>query len=598
MITLVLKKWPTLSGPAHTGTSWQIYTDVSLSNIVLDIVNSISYVDVLYNSLIIPDGYTYYARVKRHFSDGSSSDWSTPIAVTDTKSNAFNINIEVRIDTPVVGINKNALTDNSITDIIITSTEFISNIETHHSTHYIITDELDNILWYRLNDTINLNSITIPKSEINYATKRAINFYVIYNTLTGISSQPGVHTENININNYRIVSSLDRVSARVNYPIQIRRIDQTQPLGIVRYELKDITSDEILASGDISDPDPIITILGASLAPMSNYRLNLTIIQNNGEYAIDTYIITTLDTQQSNNIDINFKYENVLTELNNSTFNLPNNFDVTEWANNYIPIPEYDGNIIKLYRYNQVTDTMFYITDITGITIPGFNYNNVWIRLTSDNKILMDVKNEIGIPTLFVYNYNSTTHNATLINVIVRNGENRTFAETGSAHILDNATLLYMDIDTYDVKLIDINNGTITTRSTIDIDHTFTGVFINIFDNRFLFIGGDEVIGYIYILDSNVWLPAHIIPPDFRSKDIKAIQLLDGSTMIYRKQYNIGDNTDILVLRNIDNELTRHSISDVMPDNTANGNCLLRSGKLLLTSYDNIIPATRVYQWS
>lgn len=152
----------------HTATSWQIsrvpdftITSQYIAESLNDTTNLLEYRP----GIELADNVSVYARIKYHFSNGSSSNWSKIIPINTSQrgikmSGTVIVTPRVSVEFKYNGINFSNL------KISTSDYKLYSGAGDHVATDWILEDIDGKVLWSRLGDNRNLTEITIDSSFI------------------------------------------------------------------------------------------------------------------------------------------------------------------------------------------------------------------------------------------------------------------------------------------------------------------------------------------------------------------------------------------------------------------------------------------------
>ena len=175
----------------HASTSWQLNDSIDFSvpaNLLYesleDTVNLLN-LDVELN---VPPEQLVYARVKIHFSDGTTSEWSRIISLSECMK-GFKLSDTIVVS-PKLYVNGSP-TDIPYQELEVTTDPFTlyAGVGVHKSTTWEVTTLTGELLWSRIKDEDNLTSIRLP-SHI-FRDNAAYVIKATHSTNTNADSLPG-----------------------------------------------------------------------------------------------------------------------------------------------------------------------------------------------------------------------------------------------------------------------------------------------------------------------------------------------------------------------------------------------------------------------
>ena len=584
MVTLKIKPWDPINGLTHISTSWRIATDNTFNNILDELLNSSIWLEIYYSPITVPSGAVYYAQAQRTLSDNTVLPWTDPIPVrADDISTAILLHQDVIIEKPIIKVDKDTLLDTSTTlNIESSGGRFIG--DGHYSTNWIIKDHNDNTIFSSLYDTVNLTSISIDKSLINFVENSILNIYVTHNTATGIESSCGYYLLDNNKFNFNIDKNLMNIDPYNDLVIPITKIDLSNIVGIREINLKNKYGEEILYNKKYNIDINHITIPRELLLPDREYilEINITDYYSDGTMYLD--IKTNPYSTRSLYQDINIVYENIVVPSgDNSNLSLLSNFSVYETFNYVIPMVDTTlGTDLYIFKYDRETKNLYNTRNrIFGANVFSIS-EGIYIRVLEGNILLIDSLSN-GVATFSVFDYNPIDHNAVLKHSISRPGETLPIGYGNSIVQQDIDTIYYLPtLGASSLVKYDVLTNTLTNTAqfpTTPLDHS---TIIDLGNGRILLLGKGEKIAFIYNITTDDWEEGIPIPLEFRDKKLKSIKLLNGNSLIYRT-FKDGTYTDdnVLLYDHLKMELQVIN-TNTLNTNAPSSNILLNDGKILL----------------
>jgi len=190
MITIELPKWVPIGGLTLVSTSYQVAADIGFTNIVDNHPNDTVNLNTYFSPVVVPAGATYYARVNRAFSDGSTSGWGQPMPITNNTANGGVIAYTpIVVHQPVVSVDA-ALNDRLFTSYTVSTSNFVGVNEAHGYTVWMVEDDQGKLIEYVKSNTA-LTSMAFNKRPNMHLGTKYIKVSAVHGTLSGIESPAG-----------------------------------------------------------------------------------------------------------------------------------------------------------------------------------------------------------------------------------------------------------------------------------------------------------------------------------------------------------------------------------------------------------------------
>ena len=600
MITLKLKPWVPIAGLEHIKSSWQVATDIEFTNILDDVIESNEFLNIHYSTVVIPEGATYYIRAKRHYNNDTSSDWSTAIPVVPKVDDSnLLITNDVTIDKPMVYLDLDVIKDDAIDSFDIETSVFRSTTEGHFGTTWIIKDGSGKVLFASLFDKENLTSIAVSKNMVNLENVSLINAYAIHMTATGICSEVGVKTLILSedVYNYEIDNSdLQRTIPNADYLIKLNKVDQTLPYGVTSITVSNAFDVETtLYHRDLTITDSSIGIPGMILQPDTTYIIALAGYGVMGKHIRHVIMKTTISSELTN-IDLNYEYMNELNFLYDTNENIfASKFISSEWHNNQIPIPMKDGTVHK-YIYDRKIGRLVDHGIISELYISNSGYDDVYIKLMENNRLVVDRVSDGGFPTFDVYALNPSTEEISYIHSIQRIDELYTLGKTGAIVHLDDTEAIYLVAGSAKLRKVNFTTKKITDIAFTPFDDIGLGTIVDLsIDKLMLLSGGNDGATKLYDIVEDRFVDGPRIPEAFRNKSLQAVKLVNNDTAIFRTDFIDGDDNDFLIY-NIGSDTLDTVSVDSYNNEFTNTSILLRTGGVLRNLVDPDTNTTYIYE--
>lgn len=540
MVTVKLRPWVIIGNINHIKTRWQIASDASFNN-VLDDIESNDYLDAYYSPINTVIGVRYYARAMRYFDNNTDSGWLPYISFLAKKEdNGVYLSTDIKIDTPMVYVNKKEVIGDNPT-ITISTSKFRGVGDGHYSTHWIVENGIGEVIYTKLNDTVNKTSIVIDKSDFDLELNRYNNivFKAVHNSGLDVESSIGEVTINNTNFNFEVRNKMLNIEPYSSYTFDIIKNSPELNTNIVRMEVKSVDSDDTLYTYDVSKDELSLTVPSSALIPNTMLYIDLYVIDNGtSKLSRKRIILKTLPTRQVETLNSDFTYENKLVRLNDINKKMTDGIVVEEIYDNTIPFPNND----KLFRfvYNKKTNTFIVGDEYTGISMLNSDLENSYIKYSVYNNIIVDTLDGNGHPIFMLYKYDEYNRVATLIKSKVRNDETIPIGKT-NAFIYKDDKAYYIPPDSNKLKVWDIINNTISDLVTINLPNFTNGVIIDMYNGEFIILGGSSKLSYTYKVSDNTLSPRNALPPEFRGRPIKSQRLVNGDVLIYKTTRLVTD---------------------------------------------------------
>ena len=549
MILAKLNKWDDKTGIIHTSTSWQLASDDEFTNIVHTVDKSTTMLNLYYSTVEVPEDTTYYIRAKRIFGDGSESEWCDYIEVTNIEQSYSNMLLgkDPTISHPYVYVTEDQVRASS-SKLTITTSSFQSNTDTHEATHWFVYDQNDNILYANIHDTKNLTSITM-ENLLSFKQKEKLRFLAIHRGTTGVESKAATKVIRMADDyGFRLKTNLSSVAVLETLSLVFEETDAKLGMYINRIELAKFDTDETITT---------LTKTGTSTWVIPYYYLRanakyLVKVFTNNAYGteLDTiyYTLQVADIKKVVVKDDEYAYykEIVRSQVAVTSHNtIPDGIYSEATYNNVILIPDSATQKMKMFQHIKENDT--YRLDNIGRYANGINlphagpYENMCIKVINNKKIFIDMLNENGKPTFYVYSYDSATDSYTLTGTLTRDDEQYPLGKSFALAQISTEEIIYNPYGTAKLRKFNFN-GTLVNLEDIPLTNITKAVVIRCRNNR-LFIGnGTTYDAVMFNYEKLEYEKGYSFGPNsFINTDVRCIPLINGSTLLVK--YDL-DNID------------------------------------------------------
>lgn len=313
MVSLMIKNPDLPTGYEVVNTSWYLARDKEFTDIVVESVeNTVNKFNIQFN-IELKLGVKYYAKSRVVYNKGFS--------------NYSNINVFIAKDLNEIELDLYAPTKISRPDITITPVEvekpiallefsggdFISKYNIlQKSATYILEDITGKVVWSKINDSTNLNSIVLP---IALQENSAYRLMIAYEGKNNNTSQFAIETFVTGKNDINVNNTISAVPSG---------IDLTFSTDIVEYGLASTEFKLYAEGGFLVDSKTIMAVDGID---MTSWTVNGDLLQENVNY---TLFIKTTDSSSLSKTgyfyfkpyfdssvtpDVNFKYTNTVSSF-------------------------------------------------------------------------------------------------------------------------------------------------------------------------------------------------------------------------------------------------------------------------------------------
>jgi len=582
---LRLNKWVPLDGIEQTATTWQIARDINFTDLLVD-ERSDTKINLAIYDVIVPIGVVYYTRAMRHFDNSANDFWTPPKEIINTNDteNAILINGDIIIDQPMIYLTKEDVLNDSKTITIRTSK--FRGTDGHVSTCWFIMDGTDKVLFHKLYDTDNLESITIPK-EYNLRNSNMLKVIAIHVSTLGVESPVGVLNITLANNTFEITSILEQVIPLKEYTLTFIPLVGYSNHNIENIKLLDETDTEIYST-IVNDTTMSIVIPWYLLIPNSSYKLEIIARNTIGDI---TSTFRNLNTQTGKITDIeniNINYSKQVAEINKipNVF-IPNGLVSEELGNNIILSPIYGNQHIHKLEYDKITNTYVNKGAIYKVSLLNTKNDNTYIKILPGGNIFIDTYTIDDKPIFLLYDYNKATDNASLLTSKVRLDETTPLGKTNSIIWISDTEFIYCTYGSNILKKYNIITTNITELGAIPLPDVLSVVLLRLKGNRILIIGGSDFTNKIYDIEDNIFLDgATTSPGSFINRDLKSIRLINGDYIVFKTDYLVTDLDNSILYFTYETGKFEEVEYKYLKDKAPATSIKLLSGQVILTRYN------------
>lgn len=539
MITLRIPPWIENTGLDHLYTTWQISDTIDFINILDESVRDSVFVDVFYSNVVVPIGEEYYARSKRHFSNGGETDWDGPIKLLPSEAgDTLDIKPETVIEEPSIKIEIDEINN----EYVLKAGSFRCNSDGHLATNWILKNGLGNVLFRSIDDKLNLKSIKIKRDDLNIGNSNHLVAEVSFISTNEFQSPFGSYKMGLNKFSFEVMSNTNFIPIHEDYEFKFKSLKKDDEYNLTKYVVRN-QSDEIIQEAVFDVNDERIIIERELLRSKSTYYIDF--YQSDLPNDIKTITFYTNRNSSIYKTDHRFKYLEEYEDLGIMVDELKQ-ITSEQFKDNGIPMTTGSDKEIKLYNYDRRFETVT-VSDLAMSFIKRPILNNKGANLTildSDRFMIDSQTSPNGDMEFKVYDYNYHE----LLTSEVRTDEYVTNALTNNI-VVDNEQMVY-----YFASTSNGNKFRSFNPETGEIKDLKVRPDLASMDANLAYIGNDLLmsfngsvdnnLAYIYDISTDTWLDVTVVPEKFRDLTMQTFLRKDGKVA----SFNTGNDTnDVLV---------------------------------------------------
>lgn len=533
MILIRLKPWQEIQGITHVRTKWEVADSETFDN-VLESLETKDMLETYFSNIYVPVGATYYVRATRIFDNGAKTtlDPIPTVNYGEDKSSML-LADDVVVDIPFVYVNKDDILSDAAT-ITITTSEFRAVGDDHAYTHWIVMDGESNILYCNLYDKVNKTSLTLDNSY-EWKNKTQIKFIAIHGTHTCIESPVGYNLVKLTADYNFEVSGLEWVEPLRDYTVVFRAIDTGKPTNIFKVELLDFTTEELVLELDKTNDNFFIPWY--YLKENMKYKLCIYAYDKDLRYGkvYKTLTVATLTNTVIKNANYvyNNKVEESVISKEGDTFMPDLNLHTEVLFHNVILVPNANRELEEWISQDKViTNTK---VKANGILLPSTNYDNMLIKPITKGLILIDVIDSEGFPSFLLYSYSNNNNTYALERTIQRKDETIPVGKTNSLIQINTYEFIYNPIGTNKLKLLNIENYTISDLEDIPMENLTKAILIRMDNSAIIICNGPDYKTKIYNYEKKTYIDGfNFGPVSYIGADLRTVGLINGDTAVIK----------------------------------------------------------------
>lgn len=549
-----LEPWLEINGLEHISTTYSLYMDRDLTELVEEITDS----DKLFLSITtdIPIGFSYYVLATRHFNI-PNIDYTSEVFTITNNGEAINnmiLSEPVTIEAPNIIITRQTIDDSDETFTLRTSS-YRGKGDGHTHTHWFVYSG-ERLLFIKLKDVDDKTSIDIPKSIVyglNQVTFKAIH------CSNDIESSIGSYDINFNKVNFEVISQLKNIPI-TDYTIVFKKIHTDQPMRLWKVNLLNNYNEVINVYTITEQVGDTNSILIPDSMVANNAKLKMEIYCYDESNSITKIVreIMPIESSLENQYIPDYKYLNEVVVLEDLDTIVPKNC-VCDIVSGYSLIPK-SGEIGE-YHFD-TEGQLNKVSTLTGVDLLNGNANETYVNYTNGYLIIDNYDNDI--PTFMVYKHNLATNTYTLLHTLAR-GDERTVAVNNNMVQINLEEFIFNPYGSNQLVKYNFKTNTITELRDIPMEIT-SSVLVKLEDGRILVIGNKTHLTKIYIIEEDVYIDSvSIVPELFVGKDLKVASLINKDSLII---INNGIDTGVLYFDRSTYILSEIDISIGLSNNT------------------------------
>ena len=592
MLTLRMAKWPEDTGLVHKSTTWQIAEDSQFSNILDEDKEDETFLDVYYSKVVVPIGKVYYGRSKRHFDNGSATDWIGVVKLLPVEAGEnVDLKPEVKIESPFVELNKDEIIDPDSTIITLKTGSFRCDTDGHTATHWVLRNATGKVLFVKMYDSVNKTKIVLSKADIDIAGSSKLILEAAHVTTNNYESAYGKTTVTLNKFKFEPTCNVHSVSPIKDFKFTFKLLTGLyEPYPLQKVIVKD-TDGVVRFEKELSDGELDFTLNRTMLKESSTYYVDF--YQKNIQGEAKTITVNTTGNKGTFVIDEQYEYKNEYTESGMSIGDI-RQCSSEQFLDSGIPLPETNNSIPYLYNYDRRINT-FSKSDlpVSFLKKSTDGHEHVNFKILDVNRVIIDRRTgEDNAPEFTIYDYEKQL----LLGTAERKDEDDVTGLTNAMTVSNNGNKVYYFAkvdDSFVFRVLDTETMEISDLAMRDdVDNSKVNLTA-IGDERLMsFNGGSHHLAYIYDIKSNMWTDVTLVPEDFRELVLTSFLAKNGKVL----SFNTGDNTnDILSFNPLDNKFSRlvNKLDDTINLDTT---IRLRNGEFLRCNSNDDVSKIYLYR--
>ena len=206
----------------HLATDWEIATDTLFVNKVASSINDTVNLTSIVFDIIVDPTIKYYARARSLIDPGGYTVWGNIDTFTPKDINDIEADVDLPTYVTLPTISTTDYTNVFPTTLFTITLSGYANTgpASHDSTTWIIEDIHGNVVYSRLKDKFNKNSLTF--TDVILESRKLYRIKAIYHSTSNDSSQIATMTVSTDSNRYtRVISSLSGMDSTIANSIKL-----------------------------------------------------------------------------------------------------------------------------------------------------------------------------------------------------------------------------------------------------------------------------------------------------------------------------------------------------------------------------------------
>lgn len=586
MILVKIRKWKVINDLEHTKTSWEVATDEEFQNIIEAYPES-DMKELFFSTTEVPKDVTYYVRAKRHFNASGIDYYLNPVEVRNIEESYGNMLLQKDsiIQQPYVFVTKEQILANSDT-IELRSSKFVSNVDQHEATHWLVYDGNNKLLYANLNNKTDKITHTMPNLTV-FKTKTFLKFMCVHRGVTGVESKAGF--KNITINsdvNFEIDTAITGVEPLTDLTIEFKPKVEGDAVQLLNVKLTEFSNTEDVVL-ELSLSNNTVKIPWYLLKEGAKYKL--VMLAYSGNSNSQTTVVRTVSVADIKDFvikDPDYVTQGNIIETEIASLKLPERVQIETMSNGVILVPNAETKKMIIHNFNSSDNTIVSTKMFAdGITLISKYIDYMLVKPVSKTQVVIDMLDANNKPTFLIYNYDINNARFTLHKTIKRDSETTCLGKTGSIIQLDSESLIYIPVGTNELKKLNLDEGTVVDLPAIPLSNFTKGVLVRCKDNRSFVGNGQDYQALIYNTERLEYTPGYSFGPNtFVNKDVSCLPLANGNTLIFLNEVTTHEEGNISLF-NYNKQMFQHHLKLNIGTRIPTTKILLNNGYCVFAMY-------------
>ncbi len=525
-LVINISKWPDNSNLEHIATDIIIKDENDIELFPPERITGTVWV----NDIDIPVGDTYYITERKILkvkglpeAPDTLTYESVVHTVTNDDASISNMLLKeyVIVDKPTILLKLKDIEEGG-EYITVKTSSYRGKGDSHTHSHWLFIAD-GTIVKRSLKDFNNKTSIDIEKHKIQFENK--LEIYVTHCS-NNIESETGYYIIEKNTLNFKVISNLINIPL-LDYTLSIEKIDYSNPMKLTKVLLKHDT--KVIREYVINSESNVVnlTIPKNYLESNSILTLELYGFGSDDELNKRTYKLVTYNLNYEDNINKDYVYAKNFYKNKYDTV-VPKGL-VTDTVGNSFIVPLLNGFTLRAFNINSGL--------INTSALPGLNHlgkiEDMLVRATNDNEVLIDCLDNNNLPTFLIYGYNTISNSFYLKHLLQRADETKTLSYTNSIEQVSNDEFIYSVYGTNKLRKYNKKTNTIKDLKSVDIADTSNTTILKMDDNQLLCFSNNSLRTKIYNISKNRYIDGMMYEPGFiKNSILKKIDLINGDKLL------------------------------------------------------------------